>query len=158
MSIEQDYLEITKGPRTGEKIILSGRAVTIGRVKPADAVINVESISRTHARILPVDSAYSIEDLGSSNGTFVNGERIKSPRKLSNGDVINLGAEVELRLVAPAAVPGANATMMDINPDASNKTFVVADSPDAANKTMMVQGQAPVGDDKTAMMAPVASP
>lgn len=145
--MEQDYLEIIKGPRAGEKIILSDQALTIGRVKPADAVIKVESISRTHARIIRVDSAYMIEDLGSSNGTFVNGERLRAARKLANGDVINLGAEVELRLVAAAAVPGANATMLDKPAEA-----------DVANKTVLVPEKAPVLDDKTAMMSASSMP
>jgi ABC transport system ATP-binding/permease protein len=163
---EQSHLIITKGARSGEKIVLSTLPLTIGRVKPADLVINLDSVSRKHARISQTEAGYMIEDLGSSNGTFVNGEKIKEPRKISNGDTINLGPDVDLQLVAVPVAQNINATMIE-KPDASNKTAMMgpsdipgqapaAKAPDASNKTMMMNE--PVSSDKTAFMAPASAP
>ncbi len=151
MSTMLDHLLITKGPRTGEKIILDNLPLTIGRMKPADVVIDVGSISRNHARISRAGPGYSIEDLGSSNGTFVNGEKIQAPRPLSENDTISLGSDVELRFVL-ASVESANATIVEKPGKAP-----VAGTPEASNKTVMMQ-QAPVSSDKTAMMAPASAP
>lgn len=139
MSTEQDYLLITKGPRKGEKIPLTASPLTIGRMKPADAVIEVDSISRNHARISRVGTGYSIEDLGSSNGTYVNGERVQgSPHAVLNGDTIALGGDVELRLTLATAVQGI-ATMVE--GDASNKTAMFG-QPETSNKTLMMDKNA----------------
>ena len=56
------------------------------------AWIDLNSVSRRHARILVADGVATIEDLGSRNGTHVNGERIEKPTKLGNGDKIKIGA------------------------------------------------------------------
>lgn len=187
MSNEQDHLIITRGPRTGDLIVLSASPITIGRVQPADAVISKDSVSRQHARISREGSQYMVEDLGSSNGTFVNGQRIQGPTKIVNGDLVQLGTDVELRLVAapvaPAVpAPGADRTMIE-KPDAPaakapadspNKTLMMgasdaadkapaAESSDAdvSNKTMMMgsgSGSSPVASDKTAMMSAASIP
>ncbi len=141
MSTEQDYLLITKGPRTGEKITLSTDSMTIGRVAPADTVIPLDSVSRSHARITRVGVAYTVQDLGSSNGTFVNGERISgSPRSISNGDVVALGGDVEFRLTV-AAFQGGGATMVEQG--GANKTAMMgkAEAP-GSNKTLMMDKSA----------------
>ena len=170
MGTQLDRLMIIKGPQAGEEIILENLPLTIGRMKPADAVIDIASISRNHARISRTASGYSIEDLGSSNGTFVNGERIpvQATRPISDNDKISLGADVELRLVI-ASVDNANATLIQEASNA-NQTLITpaADTadktlpPDAANRTFAAmeeaQPQAPVSRDKTAMMAPVQAP
>ena len=65
MSGEQDYLAIASGPRTGEKIGLTGLPASIGRQAPADIVIEMPSVSRQHARISQGAAGYVIEDLGS---------------------------------------------------------------------------------------------
>ncbi len=136
MDNAQDYLVITKGPRKDERIDLSDKPLTIGRVGPADVVINQANVSRKHARISRTDSGYTIEDLGSSNGTFVNGERIQGLRPLSNGDTIRLGDQVELRLTIVMQKPEAAGGTVVIKPDALNQTMMNA--PDASNKTMMM--------------------
>lgn len=69
----------------------------IGREAPADVVIPLPRISRSHARITRDDQGYAIRDLGSRNGTFVNGAPIGAePVRLKNGDLIVLGGTVEL--------------------------------------------------------------
>jgi pSer/pThr/pTyr-binding forkhead associated (FHA) protein len=66
------------------------RVLTIGRSKQNDLILPVGMVSRNHSRIQWNGSAFVIEDLGSSNGTFVNETEVKS-RDLSDGDEIKIG-------------------------------------------------------------------
>lgn len=77
-----------------EKLDLRGkREVTIGRHQSADITVNHPTVSRLHARLSLRDGRYVIEDLASSNGTYVNGEAVEigQPRALSAGDAIRIG-------------------------------------------------------------------
>jgi two-component system, NtrC family, response regulator AtoC len=65
--------------------------VTFGRSRGATISIETEKVSRMHARIRRTLDGVEIEDLGSRNGTRVNGERIEGVRRLSNGDEISIG-------------------------------------------------------------------
>ena len=72
---------------------LSGGQTTIGRAETSDVVIDDPGVSRSHAAIRGDASGYSISDLSSSNGTYVNGIRLGSePQKLENRDIIQVGA------------------------------------------------------------------
>jgi DNA-binding winged helix-turn-helix (wHTH) protein len=64
----------------------------LGRDPDVAVWIDLNSVSRHHARVIVTDEVALLEDLGSRNGTLVNGERISSPRPLSNGDRIKVGA------------------------------------------------------------------
>ncbi len=98
MSDFQDFLLILKGPRSGEKIIIADTPLVLGRTDAANVAIHQDSVSRTHARLTRGPSGYIIEDLGSSNGTFVNDQQVQGVRSLAHGDRIGLGPEVELQL------------------------------------------------------------
>lgn len=65
--------------------------VVLGRSREADLRLSDPNVSRTHAAIRRIGSAYWVADLGSTNGTLVNGERV-TRRQLENGDRITLGA------------------------------------------------------------------
>src|SRR5207244_9061942 len=69
---------------------LATGATLIGRAPENDIILLEESVSRRHARIMVDNGACSMEDLGSANGSFVNGERLrpKQPRPLQDNDVI----------------------------------------------------------------------
>ncbi len=69
---------------------LVNREVTIGRSADADIVIALNSVSRIHARICPNDEEFVIEDLNSTNGTYVNGVRI-SRCVLRHNDLVRIG-------------------------------------------------------------------
>ncbi|MGH2804437.1 MAG: FHA domain-containing protein, partial [Thermoleophilaceae bacterium] len=73
---------------------------TVGR-EGCDITLGDPDVSRRHAEIRLEDDGVSIEDLGSTNGTYVNGERIGAPRRLQDGDEVKLGSTV-WRLRAPA--------------------------------------------------------
>jgi len=80
----------------GQVTSLTNPEQIIGRQPTNGVVVDDEGISRTHARIVVEDGRYFIEDLGSSNGTFVNGERIdRAP--IFDGVVLQLGPHVYFR-------------------------------------------------------------
>ena len=64
---------------------------TIGSAPDSDLVVNVPSVSGRHCRLSLLDDGYSLEDLGSTNGTFVNGIKLTERRKVSPADTITLG-------------------------------------------------------------------
>ena len=66
----------------------------IGRTAEAEICIDRTEVSRCHARIFVAGTTATIEDLGSKNGTYVNGERLEQPTLLSNGDEIWIGRSV----------------------------------------------------------------
>jgi uncharacterized RDD family membrane protein YckC len=72
-------------PLTSEKLV-------VGRSRSCDIRIKEDSVSRLHAALVWHDDQLVIEDLGSSNGTFVNGARVLSPHVLRAGDVLRFGA------------------------------------------------------------------
>ena len=82
-------LVITEGPLHGERFPVEAELV-VGRVD-ADITIDDPLISRRHAIIRRAGSAVEIEDLGSLNGTWVNGEQVEGRRALAGGDVVQIG-------------------------------------------------------------------
>ena len=84
----------------GRRMALHGDGVTIGRRSENDVVLQGELISRHHARVAPSDGAWYVSDLDSTNGTFLNGERLRGEsRWLESGDTISVGGE-RFRFVA----------------------------------------------------------
>jgi pSer/pThr/pTyr-binding forkhead associated (FHA) protein len=81
----------------GEEFELDAAPLTIGRAAQNDVVVeHDEFASAKHARIEPRRDGVWVHDLGSTNGTYVNGVRVDRPRKLVGGDVVRVG-ETELR-------------------------------------------------------------
>lgn len=71
---------------------------SIGRQSANDVVVSDEQVSRRHAEVQVVQSGILVTDLGSSNGTFINGTRVSSPQTIRPGDTLQVGTTV-LRLV-----------------------------------------------------------
>jgi serine phosphatase RsbU (regulator of sigma subunit) len=87
------YLYLTGPGMPAQKFILDRPVVTIGRSSVNDLPISDKMLSRQHARIIrDGNGGLTIEDLGSRNGTFVNGERLVSVQPLRSGDRITVGA------------------------------------------------------------------
>jgi len=81
----------------GEEYELDSSPLTVGRAGQNNVALgDDEFASARHVRIEPRRDGVWVQDLGSTNGTFVNGIRIDRPRKLVQGDVIRVG-ETELR-------------------------------------------------------------
>jgi pSer/pThr/pTyr-binding forkhead associated (FHA) protein len=87
---------VRQGPHPNRAFSLNQPKLTIGRSQNAGIRIPDPEVSRLHAHILRLDDTFSIEDLGSTNGTFVNGERITGLTPLAEGDLIDLGSTVRL--------------------------------------------------------------
>ena len=85
-------LVFTEGPLAGRRVEVAGELV-IGRVD-AGLTIDDEEVSRRHAVVRPGDGAIEIEDLGSRNGTYVNGSRIEGVTRLTGGESVKLGTSV----------------------------------------------------------------
>ncbi|GFG53692.1 peptide-binding protein [Mycolicibacterium agri] len=86
------HLEVSK-PSGRELIPLTGQRVTLGKSSTnAVALSHDETVSRLHAVLENLGFAWSIRDLGSRNGTYLNGERITAERVLRSGDELRLGA------------------------------------------------------------------
>ncbi len=76
-------------PFTAVKV--AGQQSILGRAKACDIVLDDPSVSRRHARLIRSDEQVTIEDLRSSRGTFVNGQRITTPQTLRTGDLVAIG-------------------------------------------------------------------
>jgi DNA-binding response OmpR family regulator len=89
--------------------IIDHTPVTIGRAPDCEVQLDVRWVSREHARIRREGNQYVLEDAGSKNGVFVNGQRVTSPRALEDGDRIQVAPGLELIFVdseATAPLPG----------------------------------------------------
>lgn len=83
-------LHFINGPLADQVATLEKAVVAIGSVPGNDIVISDPSVSRKHVGIRKADGGYEIADLGSTNGVFVNGDRVPKKR-LALGDVIRVG-------------------------------------------------------------------
>lgn len=83
-------LNVLAGSRRGSVLDLKAESAVIGRSKECDLVLLDETISRRHARILGRSDGYYLEDLGSRNGTFLNGNAVSEPIRLAHNDCIQL--------------------------------------------------------------------
>ena len=85
-------LSVEKGPKElrGPSIVVRG-PVIVGRNPGADIVIGAGYVSGRHARFSLMGQNLFVEDLGSTNGTAVNGQFINEPTALRNGDTVNVG-------------------------------------------------------------------
>jgi hypothetical protein len=85
-------LRVTNGPAeiTGISLPLAG-PIVIGRSPDADLVIADDFVSSTHAKVVPSADGFILEDLGSTNGTLLNGQPATRPLPITAGDVIELG-------------------------------------------------------------------
>ncbi len=90
-------LVIEQGPEPEQVFTLGQAPQTIGRSANNGIVINDAEISRRHAQITPQGENYILEDLGSTNGTFINGTRLNQPTALKHGDSVAFGDTVRLR-------------------------------------------------------------
>ncbi|HVM56015.1 MAG TPA: FHA domain-containing protein [Gaiellaceae bacterium] len=83
--------------RPGSELELDSTSFTVGRSFENDVSIDGDEFaSARHLRVEPRRDGVWVQDLGSTNGTYVNGERIEEPRRLERGDVVAVGA-TELR-------------------------------------------------------------
>jgi pSer/pThr/pTyr-binding forkhead associated (FHA) protein len=94
--MSQFQFVMRSGPTPGVTFPLEGDQLIIGRDSTNGVPINDAEISRKHSRLSFQGGKYVLEDLGSTNGTFVNGQRLAGPVVLKPGDVVSLGEQIVL--------------------------------------------------------------
>ena len=102
----------------GGRRVAVGAELVIGRRK-ADLALDDSQVSRRHAVVRPIEGGMEIEDLGSANGTTVNGEAIKTAQRLRNGDVVQIG-----RVRLTAQVPASHRDITVLATDATGELLL----------------------------------
>jgi pSer/pThr/pTyr-binding forkhead associated (FHA) protein len=115
MNDQQYRILVNKGPEPGKVYELTSVSMTIGRDPMAEITINDPEVSRRHARLIGTLSGYRIQDLGSTNGTFVDGTRLGGePLDLKIGQVISIGGGVVLVYQGIAGDDEQLVTILDV--------------------------------------------
>jgi pSer/pThr/pTyr-binding forkhead associated (FHA) protein len=92
------FLVVTDGGLSGVSIDLTDQQITLGRANDATLVLNDDYASSRHARIFPQDGQWIVEDLGSTNGTYLDRQKVTRPTPVPIGVPIRIGKTVlELR-------------------------------------------------------------
>jgi len=86
-------LTVTQGSKAlkGTTVAVNG-PIVVGRSPGADIVVGDDFVSGRHARVFPSGAEAILEDLGSTNGTMLNGARVSAPHRIEPGDVIDIGS------------------------------------------------------------------
>lgn len=91
-------LVVTQGPLTGTSLPLREAGTIIGRNPECALVLDDDFASGRHARVFQQDGGWFVEDLGSTNGTYLGNERLTGPRRVDSGAALRIGKTViELR-------------------------------------------------------------
>lgn len=124
------YLVVLAGTNVGEMHKIEGPETIVGRAMSAQLRLNDDGISRRHCRVLSIGGRVIIEDLGSANGTLVNGDMIQH-QELKEGDKVRLGANTMLKFTYQDKLDEAfqqqmyDAALRDGLTKAYNKKFFV---------------------------------
>ena len=78
----------------GKRLVVGPTGATIGRSRQCDVVLNDPNVSRQHAEIRPRGGSWVLTDLGSTNGSSLNGRRIEGPEVIKPGDEVEVGTSV----------------------------------------------------------------
>lgn len=158
MANEVYQLVVRKGPRPGQVFLLELDVLTIGRDPISDIVIEDPEISRHHAKLTQTPDGYELQDMGSTNGSFVDGQRLSgAPVPLKPGQVIMFGSNVTLvfnaapasdplaTVVAPAAEPAPSRLMPEqVDEEPAEKPFEAPVDEPVAEKPGLEPAEEPV--------------
>lgn len=99
-------LTVRKGPQPGKVYPLIAERIIVGRDPMSDIALNDPEVSRQHARLVRSQTGYTLEDLGSTNGTFIDGEQLTPGEEhaLVHGQIVSMGSGVTLLYEAAGAV------------------------------------------------------
>ena len=125
---ESAMLILQRGAGTGRRWPLEQGMLTIGRGEDCDITLPDRHVSRYHTRISWVDGHYRVEDLGSKNGTHVNGRELGAPQILEDGDEIQIALRFKLAFVdagatAPLSFPEAEAAGLRLD-EAAHQVYI----------------------------------
>ena len=82
---------ITQGSQAGLSADLAGGVIMIGRGADCQLILDDDYVSTRHARVVGTPNGIYVEDLGSTNGTYVNGQRITAPTTITLADTVRIG-------------------------------------------------------------------
>jgi hypothetical protein len=117
------FLIVRSGPRSGQRIELVGELV-VGR-ENADVTVSDEEVSRRHLAVRPHEDGVELEDLGSTNGTFVDGARLSAVVVVSSTARVTLGeTELEIEVEEPEPEFDPGATRLRERPPEPDATMV----------------------------------
>ena len=129
-------LIVRTGSDPGMVFDLTKEVTMLGRDVTNDIVAGDAEISRHHTRITRTPGDMVLEDLGSTNGPFINGDRLVSPRVLASGDMVGMGENVTMTFESTA--PEAAATVMGPARGAQARTAPPAPTLDEAQRPIQV--------------------
>jgi len=147
-------LIVRRGPQPNQVYEITDDVMNLGRDITNQLVINDREVSRHHLRFVRGSDGLTMEDLGSTNGTFINGRRVTGATLLKNGDMIGLGETVTLGY--EVVRPGMNNVAVYPAPSAGQPTIpaqAAPQQPAAASPYQPPQNPAPAPQ-----QPPAASP
>lgn len=130
MNDSQALLVVERGPVPSLRFPLSEEQATIGRSAGNDLVLADPEVSRRHARIVRRADGYAVEDIGSTNGTFVNNQRISHLTLLQDGDIIDLGDTIRLRFLDVGIKAATSPVTLSESQDQTQKPPAVWPAPE----------------------------
>jgi len=130
-------LFVIRGNDQGRRFELVGPVVRVGRDRSNAVQLHDSEVSRVHAELRHTDPTYTIRDLGSSNGTFVNGRRVHE-HSLTSGDQLQLGRSLLLFTGAPAESVDELADSVQVAAaDAAHESQIVGTLPQAEGSRIL---------------------
>lgn len=88
---EMGVLVVKRGPNAGSRFVLGPGVTTVGRHPDSDIFLDDVTVSRRHAEVLHEDRRFTVRDVGSLNGTYLNRERIDEKAAIHSGDEVQIG-------------------------------------------------------------------
>ena len=91
---EPRVLVVTQGSQTGQSAALADGVIMIGRGADCQIILDDDYVSTRHARVVSGENGVYVEDMGSTNGSYVNGQRITAPTTITMSDTVRIGRTI----------------------------------------------------------------
>jgi pSer/pThr/pTyr-binding forkhead associated (FHA) protein len=91
---EPRVLVVTQGSQAGQSAALADGVILIGRGADCQIILDDDYVSTRHARVVSGENGIYVEDLGSTNGSYVNGQRITAPTTITMSDTVRIGKTI----------------------------------------------------------------
>jgi pSer/pThr/pTyr-binding forkhead associated (FHA) protein len=139
-------LTVKKGPQAGIIFPITQNRVVLGREEGCEIVLRDAEVSRRHVELRWEDGLFMVQDLGSTNGCFLNGETLSMPKAINAGDSLALGQTVlHFDSDAPSPNPSESGAKTSAQPKAAPKsTATPSDTPSQNSTKSIFSGQAPL--------------